>query len=154
MTRPLPWRTLIWALALSYATAGIGGVLTDLGPWYQALKQPEWKPADLWFGPIWTTIFTLAAISVWLAWHEAKWPAQQRRVVVLFVVNAVCNVGWSALFFALKRPDWAMWEWGVLWLSVASLSATADQMVFLLNMLRTRLYIKATPWPMLHSKAQ
>ena len=121
MRMPPLWPGLFMALGLSYLTAGIGGALTDLGPWYQALKQPEWKPADLWFGPIWTTIFTLAAISVWLAWHEAKWPAQQRRVVALFVVNAVCNVGWSALFFALKRPDWAMWEWGVLWLSVASL---------------------------------
>lgn len=115
------WPGLYLALALSYATAGIGGALTDLGPWYQALRQPEWKPPDLWFGPIWTTIFTLAAVSAWHAWHAAAWPAQQRRVVWLFVFNALCNVAWSALFFALQRPDWAMWEWGLLWLSVASL---------------------------------
>jgi len=117
------WPGLYLALALSYATAGIGGALTDLGPWYQALRQPEWKPPDIWFGPIWTTIFTLAAVSAWLAWHAAAWPAQQRRVVWLFVFNALCSVAWSALFFALQRPDWAMWEWGVLWLSVASLVA-------------------------------
>jgi len=30
----------------------------------------------------------------------------------------VCNVLWSYLYFSLQRPDWAMLEWVVLWLSV------------------------------------
>ena len=121
MKRPALWPGLWLSLALSYLTAGIGGALTDLGPWYQALRQPDWKPPDLWFGPIWTTIFTLAAVSGWLAWHAASHPAQRRWVLGLFAFNALCNIGWSALFFALQRPDWALWEWGVLWLSVAAL---------------------------------
>lgn len=115
------WRSLVLALVVSYAVAGIGGALTDLGPWYQALKQPDWKPHDMWFGPIWTTIFTLAAISGWLAWHSAPTARQRRRVVMLFALNAALNIGWSALFFAMHRPDWSMVEWGFLWLSVASL---------------------------------
>lgn len=115
------WRPLVVALIISYAVAGLGGALTDLGPWYQALQQPDWKPPDWAFGPIWTSIFTLAAISAAWAWQRSVGAAQRRRVVLLFGVNAVLNVAWSALFFALKRPDWAMLEWGLLWLSVASL---------------------------------
>ena len=53
--------SLTLALALSYTTAGLGAALTDLGPWYFALRQPEWKPPDPAFGVIWTTIFTLCA---------------------------------------------------------------------------------------------
>ena len=121
MTRPIPWRSLLWALALSYATAGIGGALTDLGPWYQGLRQPDWKPPDLWFGPIWSTIFTLCAISGWLAWHASEATEQRQRVAVLFGINAVLNVAWSALFFTLQRPDWSMVEWAALWLSVGTL---------------------------------
>ncbi len=121
MTLPRRWPSLWVALAISYAVAGVGGALTDIGPWYLALKQPDWKPPDLWFGPIWTTLFTLAAISGWLAWHAAQWPHHRRRVVLLFAINAVFNVGWSALFFALKRPDWAMVEWGFLWASIVLL---------------------------------
>jgi tryptophan-rich sensory protein len=108
-------------LGLSYGVAAVGGALTDIGPWYLGLNQPAWKPPDLWFGPIWTTLFTLAAISAWLAWHAARWPHARRRVIVLFGVNAMFNIGWSALFFALKRPDWALIEWAFLWLSVLSL---------------------------------
>ena len=123
MTLPPRWPSLWVALAISYAVAGLGGALTDIGPWYWALQLPDWKPPDLWFGPIWSTLFTLAAISGWLAWHAVPWPHSRRRVLVLFGINAVFNVAWSALFFALQRPDWALIEWGFLWASIAGLIA-------------------------------
>jgi len=109
------------ALALSYGVAAVGGAFTDLGPWYRALQQPPWKPPDAWFGPIWTTIFTLAALSAWWAWKAAHTRVQRQWVIGLFGVNALLNIAWSALFFTLKRPDWALLEWGALWLSVVSL---------------------------------
>ena len=39
----------------------------------------------------------------------------------LFFVNALLNVGWSGVFFTLRRPDWAMAELIALWVSVACL---------------------------------
>ncbi len=114
-------RALLLALALSYATAGIGAALTELGPWYFALKHPPWKPPDAAFGVIWSTIFTLCAISGWLTWQAADTPALRRRVLVLFGVNAVLNIAWSALYFKLQRPDWALFEVVFLWLSILAL---------------------------------
>ena len=70
---------------------------------------------------IWTTIFTLCAFSAWLAWRSADTPALRWRVVLLFGVNAVLNVLWSALYFALQRPDWAFAEVIVLWLSILAM---------------------------------
>jgi translocator protein len=113
-----PW---IVAFVLSYATAGIGGALTELGPWYYALRQPDWKPPDAAFGIVWTTIFTLCAISAALAWRAAGSAALRRRVLVLFGVNALLNILWSALYFKLQRPDWALIEVAFLWLSIAAL---------------------------------
>lgn len=112
---------LALAFVLSYATAGIGGALTDLGSWYFTLKHPAWKPPDAAFGVIWTTVFTLCAISGWLAWQAADTPALRRRVLALFGVNAVLNVVWSALYFKLQRPDWALIEVAFLWLSIVAL---------------------------------
>lgn len=112
---------LAMALVLSYATAGIGAALTDLGPWYFALRQPPWKPPDAAFGVIWTTIFTLCAISGWLAWQAADSWALRRRVAGLFGLNAVLNVLWSALYFKLQRPDLALFEVVFLWLSIVAL---------------------------------
>jgi tryptophan-rich sensory protein len=40
---------------------------------------------------------------------------------VLFLLNGALNMCWSLLYFKLQRPDWAIWEWGLLWLSVLSL---------------------------------
>jgi len=114
-------KRLALALALSYATAGVGGALTDLGPWYFALKQPEWKPPDAAFGVIWSTIFTLCAFSAWLAWQAADTARLRRRVAGLFAGNALLNILWSALYFKLQRPDWALLEVLGLWLSIALL---------------------------------
>ncbi|WP_310615509.1 TspO/MBR family protein [Limnohabitans sp.] len=112
---------LALTLVLSYATAGIGGALTEIGPWYFSLRQPAWKPPDAAFGIVWTTIFTLCAISGWLAWRAADTRALRLRVAVLFGVNAVCNIVWSALYFKLQRPDWALVEVVFLWLSIVAL---------------------------------
>ena len=109
------------ALILSYLTAGIGAAFTELGPWYFALKQPSWKPPDAAFGIIWSTIFTLSAISAALAWQHATERRARAWVWCLFLVNAALNIFWSVLYFKWQRPDWAMVEWGLLWLSVLAL---------------------------------
>lgn len=114
-------KTLVMALVLSYATAGIGGALTELGPWYYALRHPDWKPPDAAFGVIWSTIFTLCAISGALAWQAAGTRAMRQRVLWLFGTNAVLNVLWSLLYFKLQRPDWALVEVALLWLSIVAL---------------------------------
>jgi benzodiazapine receptor len=114
-------KTLGVALVLSYATAGIGGALTEIGPWYYALKQPAWKPPDAAFGVIWSLIFTLCAVSGALAWRAAETARLRRRVLVLLGANAVLNIVWSALYFKLHRPDWALIEVVFLWLSIAAL---------------------------------
>lgn len=112
---------LAGAFVLSYATAGIGGAFTELGPWYFALKHPTWKPPDAAFGVVWTTIFTLCAVSGWLAWQAASSPQQRRTVATLFGLNALLNILWSALYFKLQRPDWALIEVVFLWLSILAL---------------------------------
>jgi tryptophan-rich sensory protein len=92
-----------------------------LGPWYQALKQPDWKPPDAAFGVIWSTIFTLGAFSGWLAWRKA--PLLRERLVVLavFLINLCLNVLWSWLFFVQHRPDWSLVELYFLWASIVAM---------------------------------
>ncbi len=118
MNPPRVSRPALVSAAGAVMVALAGGLLTDIGPWYYALLQPTWKPPDWAFGPIWTFIFTLAAASAAIAWREAT-PWQRREVVALFLVNSVLNVGWSGLYFALRRPDWALIEVVFLWASVA-----------------------------------
>ena len=111
---------LIAALA-ALAVASLGGLLTDIGPWYKALVQPAWKPPDFWFGPAWTTIFILAAAAGVIGWRAAPNATTRQWLLALFGLNAALNSLWSLLFFKLQRPDWALAEVGMLWLSIAAL---------------------------------
>jgi tryptophan-rich sensory protein len=76
------WLALAIAICISFAIAGVGASLTQLGPWYFALKLPSWKPPAFAFGIILSTIFTLCAFSAASAWTHAETPARKRRVWV------------------------------------------------------------------------
>jgi tryptophan-rich sensory protein len=102
----------------AFAVAMLGGSITQLGPWYYSLEQPGWKPPDWAFAPAWTIIFALAALSGAEAWRRLSNARARTGMVCLFGLNALFNVGWSALFFLVQRPDLALLEVGLLWASV------------------------------------
>ncbi|MFM8745789.1 MAG: TspO/MBR family protein [Aestuariivirga sp.] len=117
--------TFVWALGCA-AAAGIvvavaGGLLTETGAWYAGLRKPGWKPPDWAFGPVWTVIIILAVIAAALAWEAASSPAARAAILVSLVINSVLNVAWSGFFFKLRRPDWALIEVALLWLSIVLL---------------------------------
>jgi translocator protein len=118
MSRTSRLRPVVLAALAAAVVAGLGALMTDLGPWYQALAQPAWKPPDWAFGPAWTLIFALVAASGAQAWRAAPGQAQREWLLALFALNGFLNVLWSLLYFRLHRPDWALMEVGVLWLSV------------------------------------
>lgn len=112
------WRPVAFAAAAAMAVAGLGGLMTDIGPWYLGLRQPPWKPPDWAFGPAWTVIFALAAAAGVVAWRSAPGQASREWLLGLFALNGFLNVLWSLLYFRMRRPDWALLEVGLLWLSV------------------------------------
>ena len=104
--------------------AAVGSTMTDLGLWYRALRQPSWSPPD-WAFPIgWTTVYVFTVAAGVAAWRAAR-GAERTRVVTLFAFNAFLNVVWSLIFFRLHRPDWALAEVVVFWLSIVLLIAVA-----------------------------
>ena len=111
-------RPVLVAAACALGVAVLGGLMTDLGPWYQQLRQPPWKPPDWAFGPIWTLIFALAAASGVTGWRTIGEPARREQLLLQFALNGFLNVLWSLLYFRLHRPDWALWEVPALWASV------------------------------------
>lgn len=116
------WRAMLTAGLAAFAVGSLGALLTDLDSWYYGLKEPAWKPPDWLFGPVWTVIFTLAAISGYLCWMRGpRYEANKARVLALFTVNGLLNIAWSALFFQVHRLDWALVEVGLLWLSIVGL---------------------------------
>lgn len=71
--------------------------------WYSKLIKPTWSPPSWLFGPVWTFLYVLIAISFgrvfWLAWQR-----KIALVVVLpFVLNLVFNFSFTPIQFGLKN---------------------------------------------------
>lgn len=107
-----------WALILG----GCGAWLTQLDAWYYRLKFPGWKPPDWAFGPVWTAIFACAAWAFVRACGGSGATRDTRiAMVVAYVANGALNMLWSYLFFRRHRPDWALVETLVLWISILAM---------------------------------
>lgn len=115
-----PTAVLVAALA-AIGVAVLGGLMTDIGSWYQALQKPPWQPPDWLFGPVWATIFALTAMAAVLGWQKSATTTARQNLLMLYLLNATLNVTWSLLFFRLQRPDWAMLEVAFLWASIVLL---------------------------------
>lgn len=112
------WRAVVTAAAAATAVAGLGALMTDLSPWYYGLEQPSLKPPDWLFGPAWTLIFALCAIAGCRAWIGMTSATSKEWMLAAFAANGCLNLTWSLLFFRLQRPDLALYEVAVLWLSI------------------------------------
>ena len=122
MNNPLGNRP--WGLPMAIAAmaaivvAGVGGTMTDTTGWYESLRLPSWNPPPPAFGMIWTVVFALIAASGVNAWRAAPDSRSADTLIGLFAINGALNVTWTVLFFQLRRPDWAIAELAVLWLSI------------------------------------
>lgn len=119
----LETRILLMAAGAAVLVAGLGGYATETGAWYQALRKPSWQPPGWVFGPVWTTIFALAVLAFAMGWRDAPTSGIRLALIGVFAVNAVLNIAWSFLFFTFRRPDWALAELVLLWLSIVAMIA-------------------------------
>lgn len=104
-TRRLAPAAAGWSAAVA-AVALLGGLATDTtSDWYEGLDRPSWQPPGAVFGPVWTILYVLLAISAALAWRDVRGP-RRRLVLGLYAANLAMNLGWTVIFFRLHAP-WA-----------------------------------------------
>jgi translocator protein len=113
-------RSLVVGAAFGLATAAasaLGSLATSRSTdgWYDRLDKPWWNPPDAAFGIVWTVLYVMMAIAGWLAWRQGGgW-----RTTGPWALQLVLNLGWSVVFFGLRRPGWALAEIVVLLAAVA-----------------------------------
>ncbi len=115
------WHPVVVAACAAIGVAVLGGLMTDAGDWYEALAKPAWQPPDWLFGPVWTAIYAMTAAAGVLAWRASETRTKRQNLLLLFLINATLNVGWSLLFFRLRQPDWALYEVAFFWSSIVLL---------------------------------
>ncbi|MEM1382619.1 MAG: TspO/MBR family protein [Pseudomonadota bacterium] len=104
-------------LAANFVT-GLSGAVFTPGEWYENLRHPSWRPPNFLFPVVWTVLYVMMAVSGWLVW-EASGTAATAALVV-YAVQLALNFAWSAIFFGLHRPAWALAELAALWVSIVA----------------------------------
>ncbi|ACO33853.1 TspO/MBR family protein [Acidobacterium capsulatum ATCC 51196] len=108
----------VWLL-VCYAVAALGTVPTThaVATWYGSLAKPAHTPPNWVFGPVWTLLYTLMAVAVWLVWES---PASylRTRSVFRFWVQLGLNLLWSYLFFGGGHLLGGLIDILALWLMV------------------------------------
>ena len=94
---------LLVFLAITFCAAAFGAQFMP-GPWYAELVKPAWTPPNWIFGPVWTVLYVLIALSAWLVWRARP---RFGLPLALWFAQLGLNGIWSWLFFGLERPGLA-----------------------------------------------
>jgi|SRR3972149_363324 len=76
--------------------------------WYNSLNKPFFNPPSWVFGPAWTILYSLIAISAYLIWRKGFKKKQVKEALKVFTVQLVLNLSWSPIFFGARNSFLAL----------------------------------------------
>ncbi len=112
--------SLLVCLAICLAVGGVAGYGTaaSVSTWYPTLNKPFFNPPDWVFGPVWTILYTMMAVALWLVWKSDQPQQAIRKALVAFAVQLILNFWWSFIFFSLQSVSLALIEIVFLWFAI------------------------------------
>lgn len=111
-------------LSLSIIIPLVAGFLGSFftGPavktWYLVINRPSWNPPSWLFAPVWTTLFIMMGIALYLVW-SAKSSEKVKSALKIFWAQLFLNVLWSVFFFGMGNFWLAFAEIVLLWIFIA-----------------------------------
>ena len=116
------------SLAVVAAVAALGGVATSrsVGEWYDGLERAPWNPPSWVFGPAWTVLYLLMGVAAWLVAREGLDDSAVRLALTLYAIQLSLNLGWSVVFFGLRRPGLGLVVIVALFVAIAATAIAFD----------------------------
>lgn len=131
LERSVGWLAMFLALALGAASLGGYFSSKSVRSWYPSLRKPSWTPPGWLFGPVWTLLYILMAISAWLVRRDAKRNPQLARsgafALAAWVQQLALNVTWSYVFFGRRRIGEGLGTIVALWWSILEATCLASR---------------------------
>ncbi len=90
---------VIFAL-ITYSASFVGAISTIYykDPWYSSLNKAIFNPPDWIFAPVWTIIYLLMTLAIWLAWNKNT---QNINLIFIYLIHIFFNTTWSIVFFVM-----------------------------------------------------
>ena len=110
----------IVAILLCLSAGGIGSAFTvsAIPDWYSTLAKPSFSPPNWVFAPAWTLLYILMGLGAALVWQKGLQNPPVRTALVVFLVQLILNMLWSALFFGLRSPLYGLVDILFLWIMI------------------------------------
>ncbi len=70
---------------------------------YSALIKPEWAPPSSVFGPVWTALYILIAVSYVFVFYSVFKKTLPQKIALPFVLNIIFNLAFTPIQFGLKN---------------------------------------------------
>jgi translocator protein len=80
-----------------------GAADMDSGSWYAKLKKPEWAPPARVFGPVWSLLYIIIAVSFGYVFIQLFQGDLSWMVALPFILNLLFNFSFTPLQFGLKN---------------------------------------------------
>lgn len=109
-----------FAICFGAAWIGSSSTMPEIKGWYTTIQKPSFNPPDWIFGPVWTVLYALMAISAWLIWRPAGFRGAALPLGV-FLVQLALNTLWSILFFKQHNIGGALVDIALLWLAIVAM---------------------------------
>lgn len=112
---------LIFSIGICLFAGVLGSFFTTpaIPTWYATLNKPSFAPPNWLFFPVWTTLFVMMGISLYLVWRKGLEDHQVQNALIIFAVQLILNVLWSVAFFGLRSPLAGLIEISIMWISIA-----------------------------------
>ena len=94
--------SFILFLIITYSASFIGGMATISfkEPWYSQLVKSNYNPPDWVFAPVWTTLYFMMTLAIWLYWHSKN---RDMNTINIYFIHIVFNTTWSIVFFGMHQ---------------------------------------------------
>jgi len=111
---------LVASIILCQLAGLIGSLATvpAIPTWYESLKKPFFNPPNWIFGPVWTGLYALMGVSLFLTWQRRKDNSEVNIALVFFFLQLMLNVLWSMAFFGLRSPLLGLMDIVLLWTAI------------------------------------
>lgn len=118
------WLRVFLAVLICEGIGILGSIFTipAITTWYQALNKPVFSPPNFVFGPVWTILYALMGISIFLILEKKIKIKERNNLIYLFSLQLLLNFLWSVIFFYFHFPLLAFLEILMLWGSILLLT--------------------------------
>lgn len=94
------WKSLIISILIPVVIGSLVGLLTGGSSEFKTLIKPDFAPPGFLFPIVWTILYTLMGISIYLIKESNS--LNKDDATVIYIVQLIVNYLWSVLFFSLN----------------------------------------------------